>query len=153
MQSHILYSWIRWERDVFPYIWMIFLIRGGSREGFWGFQKPVRSDRDTLIEQSVQTYRGSRGNYEVVNKNLCVLYPWKLSVSGQHPTILRCWPFFFGLHQLYTFDQKPVTKNPGATYADCDCSRMKLNHIIILSYPLWSRLHLSTSLWAFKMVI
>jgi len=40
-----------------------------------------RSDRDTLIEQSVtlieqsvQTYRSSVANYEIVNKKLCELY-------------------------------------------------------------------------------
>jgi len=97
--------------------------QGRLQWGFWGFQKPVWSDQDTLIEQSVtlieqsvQIYRSSVASYEVVNKNLCELYQWKLSVSGQHPTILRCWLFFL-VFTSYAFDQKPVTKNPGAAYA------------------------------------
>jgi len=97
---------------------------GQLQGGFWGFQKPVRSDRDTLIEQSVHvqySYQSSVANYEVVNKNLCMLYQWKLLVSGQHPAILSVnllFFFFFGLHlkSSYAFDQKPVTKNPGAAY-------------------------------------
>ena len=95
------------------------MVRGSSRGVSEVSGNRPRSDRDTLIEQSITVIiqSSSVASYVGINKDFYVLdiniivSEGQLFSAGSHL-------FFFGLHQKssYALDQKPVTKNSGATY-------------------------------------